>query len=207
MSQHVVDTQVKLAKCNRCGSYVWLGMASGVRAAADVGAATHPAWIAAVSTGRRTFRLAKRAGKPSRLLCESLGGKPPSFTPEGVQDVTGGRDEVVVEHGCGAAARDMLTFEEVQQGPPQARATPGSSRAGGSLQSAALASKLSVEAVPRPGRPSPVRNVSQPRSSDLAMMQAVRCDTCDKIIDQSKPFFGVHFGRWVWAAHDEGDCP
>ncbi len=210
--QHVVDSPVRLGRCNRCQAYVWLGMASGVRAAADVGAATHPAWIAAVAGGRRTFRLAKRAGKPSRLLCEPLGGKPPAFTSEGAQDVTGGRDEVVVEHGCGAAARDMLTFTELEQAP------------------AALTCDIWKASgwVPPPGKCARDRgqnvkscNTCDKPPFDLAGMglgapesvprpqarraQPVRCDICDNLIDQSKPFFGIHHERWIYAAHEE--CP
>jgi hypothetical protein len=116
---HLVDTPVRLAQCNRCRSYVWLAMASGVRSAADVAPATHTAWIAAIAEGRRTFRLTRAAGKPHKLLCTPLGAQIPTFGVNGAQEPAQGRPEVVVEHGCGGAARNMLTFQEVEQAPAQ----------------------------------------------------------------------------------------
>jgi hypothetical protein len=308
-NDHVIDTPVRLARCNRCKAYVWLAMSSGIRSAADTTPATHAAWIAAIVDGRRTFRLTKAAGKPHKLLCRPLGAQPPVFGPEGVQESTLGLGEVVVEHGCGGHARNMLTFEEIPQeeakltcdiwkasgwvpppgkcerdrgrdvktcntcdkppfdlaqiglgspedlprlpgdpgaalgasesnhdsgkgqawqsptghaarpGPaPDVRTAPAATKPSRPTESATgtgSAPTVWTGAAPTP-QPSALyagttaSGVARPSSATPRnglgnSHHPVRCNICDKLINQAEPFSGIHHGRWIWAVHEECD--
>lgn len=164
-----------------------MAMSSGIRSAADPAPATRDAYIAALTDGRRVFRLTTVAGRPSKLLVVAPGRLRPSFDAGGAQT---GTQPLLVEHGCGGRQRNMLTFTEVEQGPPSALAMRGE-RKGGNLLATALGGGR-IESLPA-GR------VSRHRSD------AVRCHICDTVIDQRQPFTGIHHGRWVWAIHEE--CP
>ena len=231
MSQYLVDTEIKLGQCNRCESYVFMAMSSGVRSAADPAPADRDAYIAALTDGRRVFRRSDRAGRPWKLRSDPPRWVDPSFDAGGAQTAPG---DVLVEHGCGGHQRNMLTFTEVAPGPPSPPARHGSS-GGGSLLQAALGGGR-IESLParpatRPrsdtnlgtstpsmapqtaweavgGLPGRMRaqTASDPRGESwTGRMGSVRCHICDRIIDQSEPFAGIHHGRWVWAVHEE--CP
>lgn len=196
-NDHLIDTPIRLATCNRCGSYVFLAHASGVRAAADVAPADRDAYIAAVMDGRRSFDLLEAAGRPQKLLGRTQGSRAPSFDPGGAQIASQGRRKVLVEHGCGGHAQNMLRFVEVEQGPPSARVTPGSSHAGGDLRRAAHESGLTVEEIPR----SPAAPVNRRLSE-----RPPRCDICNAVIGSDEIYWGIQHGtRWVYAVHEE--CP
>ncbi|MFE6222987.1 hypothetical protein [Streptomyces sp. NPDC057854] len=130
MADHLVDTPIRLATCNRCGAYVYLAHSSGVRAAADVAVADRDAYISAVLAGRRLFDLAETAGRPQKLLVRTASSAVPAFDDHGTQQTAPGRRKVLAEHGCGAHAMDATKFTEVAQVPPPAPATPGNPRGG-----------------------------------------------------------------------------
>ncbi|GGR51809.1 hypothetical protein [Streptomyces roseolus] len=130
MTDHLIDTPIRLATCNRCGAYVYLAHSSGIRAAADVAVAGRDAYINAVLAGRRLFDLAETTGRPQKLLNRSHVSPAPTFDTNGAQETAQGRRKVLVEHGCGAHAMDATRFTEVEQVPPPAPATPGNPRGG-----------------------------------------------------------------------------
>lgn len=181
------DTTIRLGQCNRCQAYVFMAMSSGVRSAADPAPASRDAYIAALTDGRRVFRLSEVAGRPDKLLTRSGRHLTPSFDGNGAQN---GSQRFLVEHGCGGHQRNMITFTEVEPGPRSAPATHGVSR-GGSL--------------PDSVRDSGARRSPHAGPATLRRSEAVRCHICNNLIDQEKPFAGIHHGRWVWAIHEE--CP
>lgn len=192
---HLVDTKIKLGQCNRCEAFVFLAMSSGIRSAADVTPADRDAYIATLMDGRRSFDLGEVAGRPSKLLSRRLGSPAPPYDPGGSQISAQGRRKVLVEHGCGGRARNMVTFREVEQGPPPARAMPGSSRAGGPLPEAAHG--LRVESIPR----SPASPASRHRSEVLG-----RCGICGRKIQKGEPYWSITRGNeWIDGTHEE--CP
>lgn len=193
-SDHLVDTVPKLGRCNRCQAYVFLAMSSGVRSAADVAPADRDGYVAALVDGRRTFGLAKAAGRPSKLLVRRLGDPAPSFDAGGRQ--AGTQRFVLVEHGCGGRARNMLTFEEVPQGPHQARVTPGG-RSGGIHQPDVPAGpQTAAQSFRSPAPP------ATPRPSD----PYPSCGTCRRYVKPGELYWGIQHGTvWIYCEHEE--CP
>ncbi|MFF5973706.1 hypothetical protein ACFY7C_19475 [Streptomyces sp. NPDC012769] len=192
---HLVDTPIRLGQCNRCEQYVFLAMSSGVKSAADVAAADRDAYIAAVIAGRRSFDLLEQAGRPHKLLTRRLGSPAPLFDPEGAQAGAEGRRRVLVEHGCGGRAQNMVTFREVEQGPPQAPVTRGAHR-GGSHREPVHASGLYVEELPRPSRVG--------RANRRLSESTPRCDVCSEYIRDGEMYWGIQLGaEWKYAAHEE----
>ncbi len=189
-NDHLVDTEIRLGNCNRCQGWVYLAMSSGLRSAADIVPVNRQQYIQALVDGRRLFRLHTRAGKPWKLGTTRPRDLNPAFDAAGNQQ---GELQLLAEHGCGGAARNMLTFREVEAGPPPAPAMPGERR-GGALPPAAHASGLTVEEVPRR---SPAAPASRPRSSP-----ALTCHECRKSIMPGEEFWGFQIGdRWEYAAH------
>jgi hypothetical protein len=235
VNEHLVDTKIKLGQCNRCEGYVFMAMSSGVRSAADPAPVSRDGYVAALTDGRRLFRLQTAAGRPQKLLTCRPADLHPSFDPGGAQT---GAQSLLAEHGCGGRQRNMITFREIEQGPPSARAKPGSSRTGGrrpeaapvggtnpsaavdlasrrlsdtngDTSSAVMASQAAWEHLGGPGHPERARRApGVPRGAGTGSsvpVTPVRCHICDNMIDQQKPFTGIHHGRWVWAIHEE--CP
>jgi hypothetical protein len=117
MAEHLVDTEIKLGQCNRCDAYVFMAMASGVRSAADPAPVDRNGYIAALTEGRRLFRLVERSGRPYKLLTRRPADLEPSFDEKGAQT---GAQRLLAEHGgCGGRQRNMITFRELEQAPPQ----------------------------------------------------------------------------------------
>jgi hypothetical protein len=114
-NDHLVDTEIKLGQCNRCQAYVFMAMASGVRSAADPAPVDRGGYIAALTEGRRLFRLVERAGRPYKLQTRRPADLEPSFDPGGAQT---GSQHLLAEHGCGGHQRNMITFTELAQPEP-----------------------------------------------------------------------------------------
>ncbi|WP_432112835.1 hypothetical protein [Streptomyces sp. S1] len=193
-ADHLVDTPIRLGQCNRCRAYVFLANSSGVKSAADVAPADRGAYIAATLDGRRLFDLVEQAGRPQRLLTRRLGSPAPVYDASGAQTAAEGRRPVLVEHGCGGHAQNMLTFQEVAQGPPRAPAMPGERR-GGNRHAPVHESGLTVEEIPRsPARPA-TRRLSE---------ATPKCDVCSRYIRKGEIYWGIQHGaRWVYAEHEE----
>lgn len=190
-----IDTDIRLATCHRCGTYVFLAHSSGVGTAADPAPATQDAYIQALVGGRRTFWLMTQAGRPHRLLTRRPQSTAPTFDPGGAQTGTQGR-EVLVEHGCGGHTLDMNTFTEVAQSPPPARVTPGR-HTGGPHQPAAPGFHIDWSKVGEP--PSPAKPATPHPSSPYP-----RCGVCRRNIKHGEIYIGIQHGPiWIWAEHYE----
>jgi hypothetical protein len=190
VTEHLVDTEIKLGQCNRCQAYVFMAMASGVRSAADPAPVDRNRYIAALTQGLRLFRLIERAGRPYKLQTRRPADLEPSFDPAGAQT---GSQRLLAEHGCGGHQRNMITFTEVEQRPPSAHAKPGSSRVGGSLPEAAPGAETNPFVAashvnPHPSEPYP------------------KCGICSRYIRKGESHWGIQHGVvWVYAEHE--DCP
>lgn len=201
MGDFLVDTKIRLGQCNRCDQWVYLAQSGGLRSAADVVPCARDAYIAALTDGRRVFRLATAAGKPHKLLAHRLTGAGPTFDAGGAQS---GVQSFLVEHGCGGHARNMITFREVEtEGPPPAPVTPGRHR-GGHHQPDAHG--MTVEQIPRSAAAPATRRRSDAGTASSGWTGAV-CGTCRCRIAVGDAMVGVQHGHlWVWAEHEEGGC-
>lgn len=192
MPENFRDTPLKLAQCPRCDGYVFLAESSGIRAAADVVAASRDDYVATLVAGRRTFDLLEASGRPYKLLGRRIGSPAPSFDPAGRQTAAEGVRRVLVEHGCGAEAKSMAVVGVADEGPPSARATRGG-RSGGPRPATAPGSA--------PTGSLPAGPVSPHRSEPYA-----KCGICSRYIKRGESFWGIQHGSvWKYAEHE--DCP
>lgn len=189
MAEILRDTPVKLARCPRCGAYVFLAESCGLRAAADPAPADRDAYIRALVAGLRTFDLLEASGRPHKLLARSLGAPAPSFDPNGAQTAAEGRRKVLAEHGCGAEAKSMQPVAVAEAGPPSAPVTRGG-HWGGPRPATAPA------AAPTPSCP-----------AGHASHRPFRCGICDRLVKPGDSFWGIEHppGIFVYAEHEE--CP
>jgi hypothetical protein len=181
----------RLAQCLRCKAYTLLDTDGPVAVAVDVAPVDRDAYVASL-VGRTLYDVTRVPGRPPRLRSRPRGTPSPSFDASGAQ--RGAESFVHREHGCGAGAKDQRPVSAATAGKDSRPATPGASRAGNPPRDA-LAAVASERAHPS----------RAPYASPRPSEQPVRCDACDRIIDQKQPFTGIHHGRWVWAEHEE--CP
>lgn len=200
MTDHLLDTTPKLAQCGRCQGWVYLAEASGIRSAADVAPADRGAYIAALTSGRRLFRLTEAAGRPHRLLAVRPAGLRPSFDESGRQT---GAQRLLAEHGCGGHAMDAVRFTELVQEPPppacDAWRANGWSPAPGQCARQANPDLKSCSTCEPPPFEAEAPALPTPRLR-------ADCGTCTRPIKPGEPFTGVQHGHlWIWAEHEE--CP
>lgn len=94
--QHLIDSAVQVATCNRCRAYVFLADVSGMRTTADIAPLDADGVRAALLAGRRLFDQLDQAGRPWRLQARTAAS---SWPPRG---------NVLGEHACGAMGRDAV---------------------------------------------------------------------------------------------------
>lgn len=186
----------ELAQCPRCQGFALLAHTAAITVAVDVAPLTLQGFADAVVRRWGLWWVETGPdGRPGRL--KPAGAAPrPSWGQNGAQ---AGAQRLHVEHSCGVAHRDIKPVglgRPEAAGPRRASATSGSSR-DGSRPLAALAGATEVPERPSPARPAIPRRSETPR--------AVRCHDCRKLIDQTKPFIGIHYNNWIWAVHEE--CP
>lgn len=199
----------RLAQCPRCSHFVLLAHTAGLAVAVDVAAVDKQRWVNAVVGGIGLWWAEAAPGGGYKRLTPLRTSQRPSWTVHGTQE---GVQRLHAEHSCGALAQDMVPVptKGADTGPHQASATsggapdgsrrpaaPAGARARSSL--ARYASHLHSDAripgvttLPDIGEYKPAR---PPRP--------VSCKICRKVIDQKKPFFGIHYDAWIWAAHEE----
>lgn len=207
------DTEIRLAQCPRCEGYVFQALSCGINTAADPGPVTRDGYAAALAGGRRLFDLLTVAGRPSKLLARLPGANPPSFDPQGLQDVAGRSERpVLAEHGCGAHGMDASRVEVVPTGKASAPATRGVSRAGSPREIALAGASRSTSPrktgqVPsgqtfrNPARAATPRR-SRRRIEDVELPPP--CDSCGKFIGAGEPYTGLKHGSDnIWAIHEE----
>src|SRR5438046_2334068 len=98
----MLDTEIKLAQCSRCQSYVWACNSAGVRVAVDPNPIMNGAEVYAfLGYGRSIYEVIYKVSKPHHLRW--LGAPGTSWEPNG--------RILVASHGCGAAATDAVAVE------------------------------------------------------------------------------------------------
>lgn len=177
----LLDTEIKLATCNRCGAYVFAAQVSGLATAADPQPLDVDHYRAALIAGRWTYDVITQAGRPWKLRQRTAG------VP------TSGCD-IVAAHACGAHGMDATSVTEVPQGPLQARVSASGH------QDLSCAS-----GAPQTGSQSllPV-SVATPHRSD-ARSRPMRCATCRRLIGEDEPRWAIEHDTIRWAVHDS--CP
>lgn len=106
MTSHLIDTDVKVATCNRCGDYVFTCQSSGLRVAADLTPLDVEAVRAALRDRRALYDQVDQSGRPWRLQRRTALSSWPPFA---------GR-KVLGEHACGAKGMDSTSVTEI---PPK----------------------------------------------------------------------------------------
>ncbi len=180
--------KAELAQCRKCGSFVLLAV-EPVRVCVDVSPLDGSGYAATVMGGVERYMAEKRQNGGTRLLTTPP-GHPVTFDPAtGAQSGTQPLHRV---HGCPAEySKAVKATPKV----PEVPVTPGGGSGGNRLPPAPVAAP---GARAHPSRATP----ATARRSD-ATGQGVRCHICRKLIDQTRPFFGIHHGRWVWGIHEE----
>lgn len=168
-----------------------VGDSAGLAVAVGVGVADRDAYIDALTRGLGVYEVREAAPGRLRATHSPPSGPAPSFDAGGRQI---GAQRFHVGHGC--PVKDQRPVTASPSGPPPVPVKPGGHR-DGPLQPGAP----SVAATDSPPPPGPAVYANRPPSEP----GAVRCHICRKLIDQTKPFAGIHHGRWVWAVHDECD--
>lgn len=142
MKGHLIDTEIKLATCNRCGSYVFACRVSGVATAADPEPLDVEGYRAALIAGRRVYDvITQEAGRPWKLAARTAAV---SATPR----------VIIAAHACGALGLDSTSVTEVAAVP---RPAPASAMAGSAGALAALgASEAAPSATPLRSEPAAV---------------------------------------------------
>ncbi|AZM51787.1 hypothetical protein DMA15_03645 [Streptomyces sp. WAC 01529] len=105
-----MDTEIKIATCNRCGSVVLAAQVSGLAAAADPIPLDAESYRAALIAGRWTYDVITRSGRPWKLRLRTAAV---SATP----------CDIVASHACGARGQDAMGVTEVAVDAPRARVT------------------------------------------------------------------------------------
>lgn len=195
-----------LARCSKCAAYVFRApddVIGGVLAV-DVVPVAREAYIAALVAGTATYDAVERPGRPLRLRLRGLRSPAPTYDENGAQ---AGTQRVLVQHGCSGASYALAVKPAADTGKAPAPATHGRGSAGSRPPVARVAgdgrSSVARHVIHRPGdvfRGGSNATLNPPKPKIFA---PVRCNTCDKLIDQTKPFAGIQHGRWVWAVHEE----
>lgn len=163
MTQHLINTKIKLSTCNRCGTYVLAAMVGGVRCAADPAPLSRQEVVIDLQAGRRPYKLVEQCGKPWRLDFATV-------------DTLAGSAKHLRAHGCGCAAMDATAFEEGPVDPHQAPVRHGSPRDGSRPPHALAGAQTATQGLEA------VSTASHPRSDES--LRAIRCAECGKLIPQ-----------------------
>jgi hypothetical protein len=183
----------ELAQCPRCGQFALLADRAVITVGVDVAPLTPQGYADAVVRGWGLWWVTVGQNGAAEALGPAGAAPRPSWGENGAQT---GAQRLHAEHSCGVAHRDLKPVglgRPEPAGPRRASATSGSSRAG----SRPLAALAGAPTGSSPAAPAIPRRSETPRP--------VRCHDCRKLIDQTKPFFGIHHDNWIWAVHDE--CP
>lgn len=177
MSHHLADTRPTLGACARCGAWVLTCLVGGVWTGVDTAPLSLDALRALLVAGRPVYRLVMYAGRAQAL------------TPVRLGDVERGA-QLLGEHACGARPMDATAVRPAPQVPHSARVSatgPQGPRSASKTPHTGAQSRVAVSAATRPR--------SRPR----------RCAQCRKFIKAGEPYWGIEWGRYLWAAHDQ--CP
>ncbi|MFJ9413062.1 hypothetical protein ACIRPT_02710 [Streptomyces sp. NPDC101227] len=186
MADHLRNTDIKIAKCPRCDTYVWACQSDGFKVMADIAPITTlDGYVSALQTGRGVYDRKELSGRPWRLSRRSRSSPP----------WTEGRNDIHADHAC-AAGINAQTVELVPVTPPQAPVTHGRPKAG-PRQPTALAKPPQGRKTNTNRRPADTAN---PRPSEP---ERLTCDACGRRITPGQPHTAITHGSTVhWARHE-----
>lgn len=185
MTQHLLDTPIKVATCNRCGLYVFACQVNGFKVAVGMAPLDAKGVADALMAGRNVYDQLDVAGKPWKLKARTGGSEWPPY---------GGR-KVLASHDCGTRGMNTTGVDVTEVDPPKAPAPygargPGINSAPPNYSQPGTNSSRVQDASPSPSNPYVNR----------------LCDTCKQMIGRDVNYVGVSYdGRWVWVQHDY-DC-
>lgn len=177
MSQHLADTRPSLGACARCGAWVLTCLVGGAWTGVDTVPLSLDALRAHLVAGRTVFRVVELAGRAQALRPLRLG------------DVERG-GQLLGEHACGARPMDASAVRPAPQVPLSARVSatgPQVPRSASKTPHTGAQSHAAASAATRPR--------SRPR----------RCAQCRRLIKEGESYWGIEWGRYLWAMHDQ--CP
>lgn len=186
MGQHIIDTQIKLAKCVRCGAYVFACDVAGLRVMADPEPLDADGVRAALCASLDVWRVLTVAGRPHKLQKPSLGAL------SALDQHT-----LIAGHGCGVSGRDAARVEDVPVPKASASVTHGAPQAGHPRQShpAPAVMSASSKAMTK-DYPSVARHATPPLSDSP-------CWECGGDVTE-EPYVGLSWdGTWEYLRHDE----
>lgn len=200
--QHLLDTPVALAQCDRCKAYVFQCSASGLRVIVD------PAPLDGMNgvrdsliAGKAVYRKIEANGILQRLTAHAI----PLVVREGAH--------LLADHSCGPGLVGAADVEQRQEGPPavacdvwraqgwQPPATcprVGADSRTGLLFGDVVAPKSCGVCEPPPFEPTH----SIVECAPLEYINR-RCPNCFEMIGRTINVIGVKYdNRWVWVQHD-----
>lgn len=170
--QYLIDTDMKIATCNRCRGYVFACMVSGIKIAVDPAPLDVDHYRQALIAGKSTFDVIFQGEKPWRLRARR-----PSSRLDGAT--------ILGEHGCGAAGQDATKVQEVPEVPPSAPVS-------------ALGFTGTPDVLPAAHRGSQ----GLPAGSVIRSRSDLRCEECRGPVDPEEPHWAIECGRYRWARHE-----
>lgn len=199
MGNHIIDSVLKVATCNRCSNIVFAADVAGLKVMADPTPITGlaEAGIALVD-GKSLYRILYVAGKPHKLQLIT-------------RDPGQWLGAMVSEHGCGCSGRDaepVVMAQEAHRGacaawtgqgwtPPASCPRRGADGRTGLLFGDTVAPEScgSCEAPPF--------DHGGPRKRRAEHINRV-CQRCNVLIGFNRDVIGVQIGdRWIWVQHDQ----
>lgn len=191
--QHLIDTPLELANCDRCKAHVFKCDVSGLRTVVDC------APLDGMDDVRRRLMMGRAVYRilPGRKLAQ--------FAPLSTNTEGG----YLVEHWCGPGVVGAKAVETVTVGPHQAPATPGGPKGGFHHPTAPADGSQGHTGLPimktQPtgcSEASPSRAISaNPHLS--RHIKPTRCDTCGELITVDTPdAYSIEYdGRLVYGQH------
>lgn len=189
-SRYLIDTNIKVATCNRCKAFIWTAMSGGVRVLVDPQIIGYPdGYRQALIEGRTVYRLRTAAGRPWRLQ-----------QAHNLMDVASGA--LVASHGHPRAdysvVADVIPDDEAEgvvRPPSSQPAMPGAPQAGPPADSA------------------PANAGSTPRAATRALSRRSDtwrprlCLTCRQFFEEGDEWVGFYVSSSQWWASHSNPCP
>jgi len=196
--QHLIDTPLELANCDRCKAYVFKCDVSGLRTVVDC------APLDGMDDVRRRLMM-------GRAVYRTLPGRKLAlFAPLSTNRDSG----YLGEHWGGPGVVGAKGVDTVAVGPHRAPVTPGGPKGGfhhphapadGSQGRTATFDHARTQTPSSSNPPSRATHAKNRRSERLPYINRV-CEICRVMIGRTHNVIGVQIGdRWAWVQHDE--CP
>lgn len=100
--KHLIDTEIRVATCNRCRAYVFAATVGGSAVAVDMTPLDVEGVRSSLLAGRRLYDQLDQAGRPWKLHARTAASSWPPYT-----------GKVLADHACGAMGRDATEVTTV----------------------------------------------------------------------------------------------